>query len=196
MYEDGMRRLPRYSEFTQEMATLSGFAIPDAVRQQNISNYLQQFTGRVEFIWTFSEALQPGQAAVLIQKLEQAAGVTLPAIAVTNPGQPTQHSRQQLIDRRANDTFTVGRTLKAFVEQKAVYDKYFPRGQVTMLYFAYLKRDPDLNDPTLSGWTQWVNVFTSGGIRDDGVVIGPRDIHHLIFGFIYSEEYRKRFGQP
>jgi hypothetical protein len=120
----------------------------------------------------------------------------LPATATTNPGQPKQYGRQQLIDLRANGTLTVGQTLKAFVEQQAVYDRYFTSGEVTMMYFALLRRDPDLNDPNLAGWTQWVNVFTNGGVRDDGVVIQPRDIHHLIFGFIYSEEYRKRFGQP
>jgi len=32
--------------------------------------------------------------------------------------------------------------VKAFVEQKVVYDKYFPRGFVTMQYFGYLHRDP------------------------------------------------------
>ncbi|HYO91673.1 MAG TPA: hypothetical protein VEQ40_08555 [Pyrinomonadaceae bacterium] len=97
---------------------------------------------------------------------------------------------------RASGALSVGQTLKAFVEQQPVYDWYFPRGQVTMLYFAYLKRDPDLNDPTLSGWTEWVFVFTNGGAARGRPDIAPMDIHHLIFGFIYSEEYRKRFGQP
>jgi hypothetical protein len=73
---------------------------------------------------------------------------------------------------------------------------FFPSGQVTMLYFAYLKRDPDLNDPNLVGWKDWVDVFTNGGANKGRPDIAPRDIHHLIFGFIYSEEYRKRFGQP
>jgi hypothetical protein len=87
----------------------------------------------------------------------------------------------------------VAETLKAFVEQKAVYDRYFARGQVTMFYFAHLRRDPDLNDPGLISWNDWVDDFTNGR---PSAGIAPRDIHHLIFGFIYSEEYRKRFGQP
>jgi hypothetical protein len=65
-----------------------------------------------------------------------------------------------------------------------------------MMYFAYLRRDPDLNDPNLNGWKEWVFVFTNGGAQRGRPDIQPRDIHHLIFGFIYSEEYRKRFGAP
>ncbi|HKS30068.1 MAG TPA: NF038122 family metalloprotease [Pyrinomonadaceae bacterium] len=193
MYEVGMNRLPKYVEFTPDMASLSGFGLSDAVKEQNLSDYLQQFTAKQEFQTRFAGALQTTEAAALIQKLEQTAGVTLPATATTKAGQPTQYGRQELINLRASGTFTVGQTLKAFVEQQAVYDLSFPRGQVTLLYFAYLKRDPDLNDPNLVGWKDWVDVFTNGR---QSVGVQPKDIHHLIFGFIYSEEYRKRFGQP
>jgi hypothetical protein len=196
LYEVGMNRLPRYSEFTPDMASLSGFGIPESVQQQNLQDYLQQFTSKQEFTNRFSDALQPSQAARLVEKLEQTAGVTLPATATTRAGQAQQYGRAELIQKRASGEFTLGQIIKAFVEQQDVYDRYFPRGQVTMLYFAYLKRDPDLNDPSLSGWTEWVFVFTNGGAQRGRPDIAPRDIHHLIFGFIYSEEYRKRFGQP
>ncbi|MBD0372849.1 MAG: DUF4214 domain-containing protein [Pyrinomonadaceae bacterium] len=196
MYEVGMGRLPRYAEFIPDMATLSGFGIPDSVKQQNLADYLQQFTAKQEFINRFSDALLTTQAATLILKLELASGLTLPATTSTRAGQPTQYGRQELINLRASGTFTVGQTLKAFVEQQPVYDKYFPRGAVTMEYFAYLKRDPDLNDPNLSGWNEWVYVFINGGATRGRPDIPPRDIHHLIFGFIYSEEYRRRFGAP
>jgi hypothetical protein len=196
LYEIGMGRLPLYDEFMPDMAALSGFDIPPAVQQQNLSDYLQEFTSRVEFQNRFQGALLPSQAAQLIQMLEQAAGVTLPPTATTSPGQPQQYGRQELINLRAAGTFTVGQTLKAFVEQQAVYDKYFERGYVTVLYFAHLRRDPSLNDPNLVGWNEWVFVFTNGGAARNRPDIAPRDIHHLIFGFIYSEEYRRRFGQP
>ncbi|MBD0372726.1 MAG: tandem-95 repeat protein [Pyrinomonadaceae bacterium] len=193
LYEVGAGRLPRYNEFVPDMAALSGFGLSDSVKQQNLSDYLEQFTAKPEFTVRFGVALQPSQAAMLIQKLEQAIGVTLPSTATTNPGQPQQYARQQLIDLRASGTLTVGQTLKAFVEQQPVYDRYFTSGEVTMMYFAYLRRDPDLNDPNLLGWKDWVDVFTNGR---PSAGVAQRDIHHLIFGFIYSEEYRKRFGAP
>lgn len=193
LYAVGAGKLPRFSEFTLDMATLSGFGLSESVIQQNLSDYLQQFTTKPEFSSRFSDALLPSQAATLVLKMEQAAGITLPATATTNPGQPTQYTRQQLINLRASGAFTVGQTLNAFVEQQACYDRFFNEGEVTMMYFAYLKRDPDLNDPNLLGWKDWVDVFANGR---PALGIPPRDIHHLIFGFIYSEEYRKRFGQP
>ncbi|MBD0373651.1 MAG: hypothetical protein ICV60_22645, partial [Pyrinomonadaceae bacterium] len=193
LYEVGMGRLPRYAEFVPDMASLSGYGISDSIKQQNLSDYLQQFASKTEFTNRFTGALQPSEAAQLIQKLEQASGITLPETATTASGQATQYGRTELINLRGNETFTVGQTLKAFVEQQQVYDKYFPRGFVTMEYFAYLKRDPDLNDSGLTGWSDWVDVFTNGRASAG---IQPRDYHHLIFGFIYSEEYRKRFGTP
>jgi subtilisin family serine protease len=196
MYEVGLGRLPRYAEFIPDMATLSGDNIPLSVQQQNLSDYLQYLTTRTEFQDRFVGALQPSQAALLIQKLEQSSGITLPQTATTNPGQPTQYGRQELINLRANGTFTVGQTLKAFVEQQACYDKFFSRAFVTMEYFAYLRRDPSLNDPNLVGWNEWVYVFDNGGATRGRPDILPRDYHHLVFGFIYSEEYRKRFGAP
>jgi hypothetical protein len=193
LFEVGMDRLPLYREFIPDMATLSGFNLTPAQKQQNFFDYLQDFTSKQEFINRFQDVSLPSQAALYIERLEQTAGITLPATATTQPGQPTQYGRNDLIQLRASGQLSLGETLKAFVEQQAVYDRFFPSGHVTMLYFAHLRRDPNLNDPNLVGWNDWVNVFTNGKPSEG---IAPRDIHHLIFGFIYSEEYRKRFGQP
>jgi hypothetical protein len=57
-----------------------------------------------------------------------------------------------------------------------------------MQYFAYLHRDPDA-----AGWNDWLDVLVNGR---PSLGIAPGDYRHLIFGFIYSTEYRKRFGQP
>ncbi|HKS28088.1 MAG TPA: cadherin-like domain-containing protein [Pyrinomonadaceae bacterium] len=193
LFEVGMGRLPSYREFIPDMATLSGFNLTQAQQDQNLQDYLEQFTARSEFQNRYQGYLLPSQAAQFIDLMEQVAGVKLPATATTLPGQPTQYGRQELINLRASGTFSVGQTLKAFVEQKLVYDCYFERGEVTMMYFAFLRRDPNLNDPNLIGWNDWVDVFKNGRPAQG---IAPRDIHHLLFGFIYSEEYRKRFGQP
>jgi hypothetical protein len=193
LFEVGMNRLPLYREFIPDMASLSGFNLTPASQQQNLADYLQEFTSKQEFQNRFQDVSQPAQAALYIERLEQTAGITLPATTTTLAGQPQQYGRQELINKRASGQFSMGETLVAFVEQKVVYDRFFERGHVTMLYFAYLRRDPNLNDPTLTGWTDWVDVFTNGR---QSAGIAPRDIHHLIFGFIYSEEYRKRFGQP
>jgi hypothetical protein len=195
MYEVALSRLPRYSEFVPDMASMSG-APGSAELAQNTEQFAESFTNRGEFINKYSTVSTPAQAAQFIARLEQNAGVTLPAVTTTLPGQPTQYNRQDLINKRLNGEFTLGQTLRAFVEQKVIYDKFFERGFVTMQYFGFLRRDPDLNDLALEGWKEWVFVFTNGGAARNRPDILPRDIHHLTFGFIYSEEYRKRFGQP
>jgi hypothetical protein len=69
--------------------------------------------------------------------------------------------------------------LREIVELQAVTDKFFIRAFVAMQYFGYLRRDPD---PL--GYDDWVRTLTAD----------PSNFRHMIFGFIYSTEYRQRFG--
>jgi Domain of unknown function (DUF4214) len=50
---------------------------------------------------------------------------------------------------------------------------------VAMQYFGYLRRDPDT-----IGYANWVTTLTAD----------PSNFRHMIFGFIYSDEYRHRLG--
>jgi hypothetical protein len=58
-----------------------------------------------------------------------------------------------------------------------------------MQYFGYLRRDPEPK-----GYDDWVDVLTNGRATPEKVY-QPGDFHHLINGFIYSLEYRGRFGR-
>jgi hypothetical protein len=49
-----------------------------------------------------------------------------------------------------------------------------------MQYFGYLRRDPDA-----VGFQNWVNTLNAD----------PSNFRHMIFGFLFSNEYRQRFGQ-
>jgi hypothetical protein len=186
MYEVGMHRRPRYNEFIPELTALKGDSNTTEL-EQNMALFLNNFAAKGDFISKSGYFIDPSQAAALIQRWEENAGVTLPATATTQAGQPPQYGRQQLINLRQSGQFTVGQTLKAFVEQQVVYDRFFARAYVAMQYFGFLRRDPDT-----AGFEDWVDVFANGRPPD----VQPRDYHHLIFGLIYSEEYRKRFGAP
>ena len=50
---------------------------------------------------------------------------------------------------------------------------------VAMQYFGYLRRDPDS-----IGFNNWVATLTAD----------PNNFRHMIFGFLFSDEYRHRFG--
>ena len=74
---------------------------------------------------------------------------------------------------------TRAQVLREIVESQSVTDKFFIRAFVAMQYFGYLRRDPDT-----VGYDNWVTTLTAD----------PDNFRHLIFGFIYSDEYRHRFG--
>ena len=74
---------------------------------------------------------------------------------------------------------TRAQVLREVVELQAVTDKFFIRAFVAMQYFGYLRRDPDT-----IGYDNWVTTLTAD----------PSNFRHMIFGFIFSDEYRHRFG--
>jgi hypothetical protein len=76
---------------------------------------------------------------------------------------------------------TRAQVLREVIESQAVNDRFFIRAFVAMQYFGYLKRNPDT-----TGYNNWVTTLTND----------PSNYRHMIFGFIYSSEYRSRFGPP
>ena len=100
-----------------------------------------------------------------VNKLEQTAGVTL-------------SNKANLIVALNGGTQTRAQVLRTVIESPPVFDKFFNRGFVTMQYFGYLRRDPDT-----IGFKNWVDTLNAD----------PTNFRHMIFGFIYSTEYRNRF---
>jgi hypothetical protein len=100
-----------------------------------------------------------------VDKLEQTAGVTI-------------SNKADLVAALNGGTQTRVQVLRNVIESSTVFDKFFNRGFVTMQYFGYLRRDPDT-----IGFANWVNTLNAD----------PSNFRHMIFGFIYSTEYRNRF---
>jgi hypothetical protein len=74
---------------------------------------------------------------------------------------------------------TRAQVLREIVESQIVADRFFNRAFVTMQYFGYLRRDPDT-----VGFQNWLNTLNAD----------PNNFRHMIFGFLFSTEYRQRFG--
>jgi TolB protein len=185
-YEAALGRLPKYVEFVPDMASLSGFATP-AEQQQNISDFIAAFMGRAEFTTKYGAAIPATSAEQFVAQLEATAKVTLPAsVPATQAGQPEQVNRAELVRRMGAGEKSAAQTLRTFMEQQVVYDRFFFRGFVAMQYFGYLRRDPDQ-----AGYNDWVDVITNGRGQ-----VQRGDYRHLIFGFVYAPEYRERFGAP
>jgi len=128
---------------------------------------------RPEFQALYGGLTTAANAEAFVSKLERTAGV-----------QPA--NRAQLVSQMSSGTRSAAQTLRAFIESQEVQTRFFYRGFVAMQYFGYLRRDPEQ-----SGFEAWVNVLTNG---NGSVPTG--DYRTLIFGFLHSNEYRNRFGQP
>jgi hypothetical protein len=185
-YHAALGRRPQFVEFITDIRRLSGLMSPaeqEAARAAFIADFMQ----RSEFVAIYGGLTNAANAAQFIAELEEQAVVTLPAsVPPTQPGQPPQFGRAELIQKMQSGEFTAAQTLQAFIEQKVVFDSFFFRAFVSMQYFGYLLRDPDP-----AGFNDWLDVLTNGR----GSIL-PGDFRHLIFGFIYSVEYRQRFGAP
>jgi hypothetical protein len=101
-------------------------------------------------------------------------------------GQPLANALLQTAGLPSS-TFTVtggmtnGQILRGIVETSAAFNKFLVDGTVAIQYFGFLRRDPDT-----IGYQN--NLAT---LRSD-----PNNLRHMIFIFIYSTEYRGRFGTP
>ncbi|HET8783516.1 MAG TPA: M12 family metallo-peptidase [Pyrinomonadaceae bacterium] len=88
-------------------------------------------------------------------------------------------NKQALIDALNNNQKNRGQVLREIVETQAVADRFFNRAFVSMQYFGYLRRDPDT-----VGFQNWLDTLNAD----------PNNFRHMIFGFLFSTEYRQRFG--
>ncbi len=181
-YHGVLGNRPLLAQFKPDIRRLNGNQTP-AELEANRAALIADFMGRPAFTAIYNGLTNAGNAAQFIAKLEETAGVTLPASTTTEPGQPPQFGRSELIQKMSSGEFTAGQTLRAFIEQKVVFDKFFFRAFVAMQYFGYLNRDPED-----AGYNDWVDVLTNG--RGS---IPPGDFRHLIFGFVWSVEYREKF---
>jgi hypothetical protein len=88
-------------------------------------------------------------------------------------------NKAALIAALDNGQKTKGEVLREIVETNAVAGRFFNRAFVSMQYFGYLRRDPDT-----IGFQNWVTTLDAD----------PSNFRHMIFGFLFSTEYRRRFG--
>ncbi|HEX8173634.1 MAG TPA: DUF4214 domain-containing protein [Pyrinomonadaceae bacterium] len=171
-YEAALGRLPKFVEWKADTRPLN--SLPEGAELEAKKDaFVNEFMSRPEFTSRYGTLTQPANAQAFVEKLMQTAGITSLA------------SKDTLISQMQTGQKTAAQTLRAFIETKEIWDRFFYRGFVTMQYFGYLRRDPDQ-----AGWTDWVDVLQNGR---PSAGIAPGDYRHLIFGFVYSVEYRERF---
>jgi hypothetical protein len=99
--------------------------------------------------------------------------------ALESNAEVTLSNKQALIDALNANQKNRGQVLREVVETQTVADRFFNRAFVSMQYFGYLRRDPDT-----VGFNNWLSTLNAD----------PNNSRHMIFGFLFSTEYRQRFG--
>jgi len=99
--------------------------------------------------------------------------------ALEQNAEVTISNKATLITQLENNQTTRAAVLRNIVENPAVDNRFFIRAFVAMQYFGYLRRDPDV-----TGYNNWVTTLN----------VDPSNYRHMIFGFLFSPEYRSRFG--
>jgi Calx-beta domain/Viral BACON domain len=113
--------------------------------------------------------------------------VQRPEFLARYPGLNGQALANALTTNAGLPSFTVtggmtnGQILRAIAERQTTLDKFLTEGTVSILYFGFQRRDPDA-----VGYQN--NLATLNA--------NPNNLRHMIFIFIYSTEYRQRFGPP
>ena len=90
-------------------------------------------------------------------------------------------NRAQLVADLNSGAKTRPQVLREFVENAQFTAKEFNRGFVASQYYGYLRRDPE---PT--GFNAWLTFLNAN----------PNDFRTMVNGFMNSQEYRSRFGNP
>jgi len=134
--------------------------------EQAKTDFAEAFVQRSEFVARYGSLTDATQ---YVDALLQSAGLQNLSI------------RSQLISGLQNGTKTRGRVLREIAETQEALDRFLVDGFVAIQYFGYLHRDPDT-----VGYDNWTRT-----LRED-----PNNIRHMVFGFLYSTEYRSRFGRP
>ncbi|HEY9285785.1 MAG TPA: SBBP repeat-containing protein, partial [Pyrinomonadaceae bacterium] len=177
-YRVAYDRRPFYEEITPDMRSLAGATPPEVFARR--ADYAAAFTRRGDFVMRYGLVSSQHYVDALLGRY----GVQ--QITTENPqdfegtAQVTL-TRQQLIDALDNNTLTKAQVLRAVVQSNEVDAAEYHGAFVSMQYYGYLRRTPEQ-----SGYDAWLRV-----IKQD-----PNNIRQMVNGFMNSQEYRLRFGQP
>jgi hypothetical protein len=140
-YSASLGRIPRYAEFVQDFAKLTGFVDSTQLEANKVA-FVQEFMSRTEFRNKYDSLTTP---TAYVDALLQAAGL------------PNHPSRAGWIVGLQNGSLTRDRVLRELAESAESYQKFYNEAFVVMQYFGYLRRDPD------SLYLQWVQTLNQTG---------------------------------
>ncbi len=138
-YSTAFGRKPGYTEFTPDMAHVSGFLTTEQLEAAKMQ-FANDFIARPAFVTKYGG-------------LSNAAYVD----ALINTAQISLANRQTIIDALDNGAIDRAQALRIIADSSEVYTKYYNQAFVVMEYFGYLHRDPD------ALYLNWIDVLNQSG---------------------------------
>ncbi len=169
LYSTGLSRLPRYTEFESDRATIASQKSElEAMRIALAASFVE----RPEFKRKYPATMKPAEFVdSLLTILAQGTGVDLGSERSLLIG---------LLDDSANGRAAV---LARLASDQRVVDANYNQALVLFQYFSYLRRNPDE-----TAYNSWVNTLKNKPLRD------PDAARSLVCNFLNSAEYQNRFG--
>ncbi|HEX8145243.1 MAG TPA: SBBP repeat-containing protein, partial [Pyrinomonadaceae bacterium] len=162
VYEEALGRQPQYDEYQRDIRRVTGFLTSQELEARK-QQFVLEFTQRQEFKNRYDHITDSG---AFVDALLQTAGVQLDST-----------TRALLISQLANSHIQRWDVLRIVANSPEVSQKFFNKAFVVVGYFAFLRRNPDIN------YLHWIDVLNT-----------TREYREMIRGFIQSSEYRLRFG--
>jgi hypothetical protein len=179
-YRVAFGRLPLYSEFVTDLASLVGATAQEVFARR--AAFANNFVQRPEFAGTF--ALSNSNYVTTLMAGTMGQGYNLTSITTPDPASPDGTTKvtlttNDLINRMNAGTLTRGQVLRAIVQSDQIVNIEAVSTFVASQYYGYLRRTPEP-----AGFNDWVNYLTRH----------PTDFRTMVNGFENSQEYRLRFG--
>jgi len=178
-YRVAFNRLPTYSEFVFDLASVTGNTAPEV--QAKRAAFANNFVLRGEFA-TLAGLSNTNYVNTLMSHNGQ---YNLGSIRTPDPANPDGATKvtltsADLINGLNGATLTRAQVLRAIVQSDEVTQNLESvNAFVASQYFGYLRRAPDT-----TGFNNWVDYLRNN----------PTDFRTMVHGFLDSIEYRLRFG--
>jgi len=188
LIQNGAGRFPTYQEFLRDVRQVANGIIQNnqlsaSTIEANKKNFTEEFTRRAEF----RSLYDPLSNFDYVDRLFQTTGISVNANekqALVNGLNNQTETRASVLQKVVDGAVVMAEGNQQFTTAygRAFYEKEFNSAFVLMEYFGYLRRDPDA-----AGYQHWLDKLNLYGNYVDA---------EMVLSFIYSPEYRARFGQP
>jgi hypothetical protein len=176
-YKLTLLRLPTYAEMIPDMISVTGATASEVFQKR--AAFANNWVQRPAFAQL--NALPPADFVNTLMNRYNLQTINTPDPHNPDTGGKVVFTRDSLIAALNAGSLTRAQVVRAIVESDELFNAEFNPAFVAMQYFGYLKRDPDAG-----GYNAWLNYLNAN----------PTDFRTMVNGFVNSNEYRSRFGQP